>query len=108
MRTKSLALLVGMLATFGASAQADRAFEDMDAEAGIRDREARMLMGAASSFAEYRTSYWRARDKLWRAARDDGYVAPRAVRKATRKPVPVAPPAAVEEPVAETFPFEED
>ena len=111
MKIRISVLLAAMLATFGVSAQqADHAFQDMGEEAGIRAREARMLTGAPTSYAEYRTSYWQARDKMRRAARGD-YIAPRAANKvrAYSPPPPPPPPReqALEVQEAETFPFED-
>ena len=113
MKMKLTVLLAGMLAAFGASAQSDRYFQEMGDYSGIRAREARMLTGAPTSFAEYRTSYWQARDKMRRAARGE-YGPPRAYARPARivapPPVYVAPPPqqepALEVQEAETFPIE--
>ena len=115
MKMKLSVLLAGMLAAFGASAQADRVFQDMGDSAGIRAREARMLTGAPSSYAEYRTSYWQARDRMRRAARGE-YGPPRAYARPARIYAPAAAPVyapppqpeqALQVEEAETFPIEE-
>ena len=77
-------LAIALLCLSPALACADEsAVESEAAASGLKARELRMLAGAPSSYAEYRTSYRLARDKLRRAAYYEADVAPprRAVRE---------------------------
>ena len=60
---------IALLAFVPALAAADEYAVEREAEAsGITKRELRMLAGAPTTYAEYRTSYNRARDKVRREA----------------------------------------
>ncbi len=68
---KRIALVAG-LALVPMLAFADESAVEEEAEAqGLTKREMRMLSGAPTSYAEYRTSYRLARDKMRRAAYAD-------------------------------------
>lgn len=103
MRLKFVLLLA--LAPIGA-ASADSSSADLGAlgaDAGVSEKDMRMLMGAPSSYSNYRTSYGQARWKLHKleiaereAAGDGGPVlaakhSPRHLRRyaATAEPAPV-------------------
>ena len=107
-RATTLALL---LAGSGAAFADVQAIRDEAEINGLSEREMRMLSGAPSSYANYRTSYWQARDKLRRQAlADERYFEERAARS-RRESVEVAPVQAVErEPAdtAETYALPED
>ena len=60
---------IALLAFLPAVASADEYAVEREAEAsGVTKRELRMLAGAPTTYAEYRTSYNRARDKVRREA----------------------------------------
>lgn len=60
---------IALLAFLPAVAAADEYAVEREAEAsGVSKRELRMLAGAPTTYAEYRTSYNRARDKVRREA----------------------------------------
>ena len=73
MKRIALALLCLAPALAGAD---EYAVEREAAASGLKPRELRMLAGAPSTYAEYRTSYRLARDKLRRAAYYEEDVAP--------------------------------
>lgn len=76
-------IAIALLCLSPALASADEsAVESEAAASGLKARELRMLAGAPTSYAEYRTSYRLARDKLRRAAYYEADVAPpRRVRE---------------------------
>jgi hypothetical protein len=59
MALRSLAFLTALAAAGAASAGPGASIERLAGETGLREREVRMLAGAPSAFAEYRTSYRR-------------------------------------------------
>ncbi|HVF35603.1 MAG TPA: hypothetical protein VND91_09815 [Candidatus Saccharimonadia bacterium] len=70
-------IAIALLCLSPALATADEyAVEREAAASGLKPRELRMLAGAPSTYAEYRTSYRLARDKLRRAAYEDYDVPP--------------------------------
>jgi hypothetical protein len=82
---------IALLAFAPAVAAADEYAVEREAEAsGITKRELRMLAGAPATYAEYRTSYNRARDKVRREAYYGEQ--PRRVR-VVREPEPVYYPS---------------
>jgi hypothetical protein len=99
MKIRMVAAMVGALLAVPAFAGGDRALEQAAEENDLSVREMRMLAGAPTSYASYRTSYLQARDKMRRGYVDTRPLPPRAER---------APP--VEEPrdSAETYALPED
>ena len=80
-------LAIALLALLPAVAAADEYAVEREAEAsGVSKRELRMLAGAPTTYAEYRTSYNRARDKVRREAYYEER--PRRVR-VVREPEPM-------------------
>ena len=101
-------MLAAGLVLFSGSALAasDDDIRAMAIDAGLTPREMRMIMGAPSSYAEYRTSYASARAKLRRLYAMDQTPMPEE-RVERRQP---AAPASEREPAieAETFELRDD
>ncbi|MCE3004832.1 MAG: hypothetical protein LW860_19380 [Xanthomonadaceae bacterium] len=64
------ALLFALCAAGAATAGPAHGVRELAAEAGLREREVRMLAGAPSAFAEYRTSYRRLSEQAARRGLD--------------------------------------
>jgi hypothetical protein len=111
MKLNALFLAVGLAAAGTASAaDADVEIEDIRAETGLREREVRMMIGAPSSYAEYRTSYRQARDRMARAARyayEERVVVPEYIEETTTTTTTTTEEV-VEPEAAQTFPFRDD
>ena len=126
----SIALLLCLMPVGVALADSQSELGALGADAGVSDKDMRMLMGAPTSYSNYRTSYGQARWKLHRlevaereGAGESGPLlpakhAPRHLRRyaASADPAPVrayrpAPPQEVlrpEPPPAETIPLPDD
>jgi len=127
----SIAILFCLLSPAVALADSTSDLGALGADAGVSEKDMKMLLGAPSSYSNYRTSYGQARWKLHRlevAEREAGGEsgpmlpakhAPRHLRRyaATAEPAPVrthhavAPPQPVlrpEPPPAETIPLPDD
>jgi len=103
----ALALVLGS----GAAVADTQAIRDEAEINGLSEREMRMLSGAPSSYANYRTSYWQARDKLRRQAlADERYFEERAARSRRESVVvdPIQPVVREPEDTAETYALPED
>jgi hypothetical protein len=103
-------LLVGLLALSSvATASSESDLQDLARDAGLTDREMRMLMGASSGYAEYRTSYAQIRAKLRRAEaamyRDEELAPPSPPRASRAMPASTSERTAPAE--AETYPLDE-
>jgi hypothetical protein len=78
-------LALGLVSFAGAaSAGSDDDIRAMAVDAGLTDREMRMIMGAPSSYAEYRTSYASARAKLRRLYAMDRTPMPEEIEREER------------------------
>ena len=127
----SIVLLLCTLPSTAVLADSSADVGGLGADAGVSEKDMRMLLGAPTSFSNYRTSYGQARWKLHRlevaereAAGESGPMlpakhAPRHLRRyaATSEPAPVRthhvapPPVPVqreEPPAAETIPLPDD
>lgn len=63
-------VLLALAAAGGAAAAGPAELSRIAGEAGLREREVRMLAGAPSAFAEYRTSYGRLSEQVSRRGLD--------------------------------------
>ena len=128
MRLSVVLLLVAL--PFAAAADSSSDVGALGADAGVSEKDMKMLLGAPTSYSNYRTSYGQARWKLHRlevaereAAGESGPVLPakhsaRHLRRyaATTEPAPVRvrrepPPQEIlrpEPPPAETIPLPDD
>lgn len=70
MALRSLAFLFALTAAGAASAGPAASIERLAGEAGLREREVRMLAGAPSAYAEYRTSFRRLSEQAVRRGLD--------------------------------------
>jgi hypothetical protein len=98
MKIRTPLTLVALSLAVSAYAGSDDALQAAADDNGLSLREMRMLAGAPSTHASYRTSYWQARDKLRR-----GYV--------DARPLPrIAEPEPIDEPrdSAETYALPDD
>lgn len=108
---KSLPVVAVVFAYAALAGMASAAERDVRAEAeanGLTAREQRMLSGASSAYAEYRTSYARTRDRLRRMDAVDAPQAPRPKRVYVER---VSAPASVDQrpsDEAETFALPSD
>lgn len=100
-------LALGLVTFAGAaSAGSDEDIRAMAIDAGLTDREMRMIMGAPSSYAEYRTSYASARAKLRRLYAMDRTPMPEEIEREERVDRSESERAPAEE--AETFEYRDD
>ena len=68
-----LPLGVLMLAACGAAAARGYDVTDLADRTGLTERQVRMVLGAPSVYAEYRTSYWIAEHRVMAAMSDPNY-----------------------------------
>jgi hypothetical protein len=71
MNRKIVAVLAAVLLAGGANAGERVDIEALAQQSGLTARQVRMVLGAPTAFAEYRTSYRQAREKLRAAIGDE-------------------------------------
>jgi hypothetical protein len=64
MKTRFAVLVGGVLVALSAVAGANDPISELANQTGLRDREVKMVLGKPTSYAEYRTSYLRAKHTL--------------------------------------------
>lgn len=108
-RTRRL-LLAPCLLLVASAAHADtQALRDEAEINGLTEREQRMISGAPTTYANYRTSYWQVRDKLRRQALADERYYEERVERSRRVDAAPQPAVVIEpEPEAETYALPED
>src|SRR5688572_20340701 len=102
---KRTLLATALFLTSGLAAADNWAIREEAEINGLTEREQRMISGAPSTYANYRTSYWQVRDKLRRQALADERYYEERVARPRRSEVVVSEPAVLTEPedTAETY-----